>query len=389
MRKLTFVYLQYTIRKLLKAMKMRKILFFLLLFLDNMLFAQMNLEKNFDQLLHQRFEKNQAGIAVMIVKEGKVLYKKGVGMANLETKELISPKSNFRMASVSKQFTAMCIMLLAKQRRLSYDDNLLRFFPNFEPTVGKKIKVRHLLTHSSGIWDYESSLPEERTAQILDAEVVGLLSKETRTYFEPGTKFRYSNSGFCVLEQIVEKTSGISYVDFITKYIFKPLGMSSTRIYEARKSIPYRAMGYARNKQGELIVSDQSITSATKGDGCVYTSLEDYYKWYNGLINNELVSLKSELEKVAISLPRPSEGKYGLGWFFQKNETEPLALYHTGSTCGFSNAVLMVPSRKCLFLYFSNIADNHGIEKELISVAKKHKVYDTSFDFLNMVNLTN
>lgn len=368
---------------------MRKILFFLLLFVDNLLFAQMNLEKDLDQLLHQRFDKNQAGIAVMVVKEGKLLYKKGVGMANADTKEPLSSQSNFRMASVSKQFTAMCIMLLAKQGRLSYDDNLLRFFPDFEATVGEKIKVRHLLTHSSGIWDYENSLPEERTAQILDAEVVAMLSKETRTYFEPGTTFRYSNSGFCVLEQIVEKASGMSYVDFITKHIFKPLGMSSTRIYEAGKSIPHRAMGYAKNKQGALIASDQSITSATKGDGCVYTSLEDYYKWYNGLINNKLISLEIELKKVAIQLPSPSQGQYGLGWFFQKNETEPLALYHTGSTCGFSNGVLVVPSRKYLFLYFSNIADNHGIEKELISLVKKHNVYDTSFDFLKMVNLTN
>lgn len=368
---------------------MRKILFFLLLFVDNILFAQMNLEKDLDQLLHQRFDKNQAGIAVMVVKEGKVLYKKGVGMANVDTKEPLSSQSNFRMASVSKQFTAMCIMLLAKQNRLSYDDNLLRFFPDFEPTVGKKIKVRHLLTHSSGIWDYENSLPEERTVQILDAEVVAMLGKETRTYFDPGTKFRYSNSGFCVLEQIVEKASGMSYVDFITKHIFKPLGMSSTRVYEAGTSIPHRAMGYAKNKQGELIASDQSITSATKGDGCVYTSLEDYYKWCKSLINNKLVSLGAELKKVTVQLPSPSQGQYGFGWFFQENKTEALALYHTGSTCGFSNGVLIVPSRKYLFLYFSNIADNHGIEKELISLVKKHNVYDTSFDFLNMVNLTN
>ena len=141
-----------------------------------------------------------------------------------------------------------------------------------------------------------------------------MLGKEIRTYFEPGTKFRYSNSGFCVLEQIVEKASGMSYVDFITKHIFKPLGMSSTRIYEAGKNIPYRAMGYAKNKQGKLIASDQSITSATKGDGCVYTSLEDYYKWYNSLINNKLISLAVELEKVTIQLPSPSQGQYGLGW---------------------------------------------------------------------------
>jgi len=380
---------QYTTMRLFKTIKTRKILVYLLLFVESQVFAQMPLEKEIDQLLHHRFGNNQAGMAVMVIKNGKILYKKGVGLADVVKSEPITPQSNFRMASVSKQFTAMGIMLLVKQGDVSYEDNLLRFFPTFDKRIGEKITIRHLLTHSSGIWDYENLVPDERTTQVLDAEVVTLLSKETRTYFEAGTQFKYSNSGFCLLEQIVEKASGMPYVDFITKHIFVPLGMSSTRMYEAGKPIPHRAMGFAKNKEGKLVDSDQSTTSATKGDGCVYTSLDDYYKWYNSLVNNKLISIGEELKKVHRKLPAVSQGNYGLGWFFQENNEEPLTLYHTGSSCGFSNGVLIVPGRRYLFLYFSNISNNHAIEKELVEIVKKHKAYDTKFDFLKMVNLTN
>lgn len=361
---------------------------FLWFFFTFTVYAQMRLEQDLDLLLSKRFNSNQAGIAVMVVKEGKTLYQKGFGLANIATQERITPQTNFRMASVSKQFTAMCIMLLHKQGKLSYDDNLLKFFPDFDQNVGQKVKIRHLLTHSSGIIDYENLIPENQKNQVLDEEVVTLLRSQSKTYFEPGSEFRYSNSGFCLLEQIVEKASAQSYIHFITKHIFQPLKMTHTRIYDTGQNIPHRAMGYTRNKEGGLIDSDQSITSATKGDGCVYTSLEDYKKWHNSLTKNTLIDLEKELTSVNIALPKNVKGRYGLGWFYAQDAQNPLAIYHTGSSCGFSNGVLIVPSKQYLFLYFSNIADNHAVEKELVDVLKKHSCFDTNFDFLKMVDLT-
>ncbi len=361
---------------------------FWVLFSPFIVHSQMQLEKDLDQLLSQRFPLTQAGIACMVIKDGKMVYQKGFGLANATTQEPITPQTNFRMASVSKQFTAACIIRLVKQGKLSYDDHLLKFFPDFNPTVGQKIQIRHLLTHSSGVWDYESLIPNTQKTQILDEDVVELLKSHDKTYFTPGSEFRYSNSGFCLLEQIIEKASGQSFVDFITKHIFQPLKMNSTRVYKTGALIPHRAMGFAKNKEEVLIDSDQSITSATKGDGCIYTSLEDYQKWHNSLINNALFDLKNELIKVSIALPKNRQGQYGLGWFHAQNVQNPLAIYHTGSSCGFSNGVLIVPSKKYLFLYFSNIADNHAIEKEIVEILKKHSCYGTSFDFLKMLELT-
>lgn len=349
-------------------------------------FSQMPIQKELDALLNERYKPAQAGIAVMVIKDGKTVYRKGFGRASAT--EAVTPQTTFRMASVSKQFTAMCVMLLVKTGKMSYEDNLLKFFPDFSPAVGEKIKVRHLLTHSSGILDYENLIPDTHKTQVSDKDVLNLLRVQTKTYFAPGSSFRYSNSGFCILEQIVEKVSGQSYTEFITTHLFKPLKMTETRIYETDAAIPHRAMGFARKKDGTLVDSDQSITSATKGDGCIYTSLDDYKKWYEALRTNQLVNLENELKKVNISLPQNVAGRYGLGWFHAQNESNPLALYHTGSSCGFSNGVLAVPSKNYLFVYFSNIADNHAIEKEIVAVLKKHSCYDTPFDFLKMLELT-
>lgn len=385
---LFFDFIDSTSIKQYHTMHLLSILVFGALFFPFTIYSQMQLEKDLDALLSERYKSTEAGIAVMVIQNGKIRYQKGIGLANVNTKEAITSQTAFRMASVSKQFTAMCILLLVKEGKLSYDDNLLKFFSGFSPVVGKKIKIRHLLTHSSGVWDYEDLVPAAQKTQLLDNDVVKLLSSQPKTYFEPGSAFKYSNSGFCLLEQIVEKASGQSYVRFITEKIFKPLKMTDTRMYEVNAIIPHRAMGFVRTKEGKLADSDQSITSATKGDGCVYTSLEDYRKWYNALRNHQLVNLEEELKKVHVSLPKNVQGRYGLGWFHAQDAQNPLAIYHTGSSCGFSNGVLLVPSKNYLFAYFSNIADNHAIEKEIVTLLKKHSCYDTTFDFLKMLGLT-
>lgn len=383
-----FGFIHSTYIKQHPTMRLLSFLTFWALFFPFIVYSQMQLEKDLDALLSERYKPAEAGIAVMVIQNGKMRYQKGVGLANVTTKEAITHQTTFRMASVSKQFTAMCILLLVKQGKISYDDNLLKFFPDFSPVVGEKIKIRHLLTHSSGVWDYEDLVSTTQKTQILDNDVLALLRLQSKTYFEPGSSFKYSNSGFCLLEQIVEKSSGQTYIRFITEQIFKPLKMTNTRIYEANIFIPHRAMGFARTKEGTLKDSDQSITSATKGDGCVYTSLEDYKKWFDAIRTHQFLNIEEELKKVYISLPKNVKGRYGLGWFYAQDIQNPLAIYHTGSSCGFSNGVLLVPSKNYLFAYFSNIADNHAIEKEIVALLKKHSCYDTGFDFLKMLELT-
>lgn len=341
-----------------------------------------------DSMMEKNFADNQPGAVLLVAKNGKLLYKKSVGLANADTQEKISAATNFRMASVSKQFTAMCIMLLQQQHKISYEDNLLKFFPTWNKRVGASIKIKDLLTHTSGIWDYETLIPENQPIQISDADVVKLLSKKDSTYFKTGAAFQYSNSGFCVLEQIIEKASGLNYVQFIKQYIFKPLGMNNTRIYEEGTFIPNRAMGFALNKKNEIIPSDQSITSATKGDGCVYTSLNDYQKWTSALISSKLINIRNQLKRINHAIEGTVNIDYGFGWFNATDAKHRLVLYHTGSTCGFSNVVKIIPKNKFCIVFFSNIADNFKPFYQAEALLKNYNIDDCKIDFKKVLDLT-
>src|SRR5436190_8269724 len=221
----------------MKIMKM----ILLSLLICNQSFGQ-SIAQQLDSLMLKNFPADRPGAVLMVAENGKVLYQKGFGLANIDSKEKNTAATNFRMASVSKQFTAMCIMLLVKQQKISYKDNLIKFFPGWNKKVGQKITIRHLLTHSSGIWDYEALIPVDQHTQISDADVVSYLLHKDSTYFEPGIAFQYSNSGFCVLEQIVEVAAGLSFQRFIELNIFRPLEMHDTRIFHVGEVIPYRAM---------------------------------------------------------------------------------------------------------------------------------------------------
>lgn len=294
------------------------------------------------------------GSAVLTIKNGKNFEESFSGYLDVKKNLKINKNTNFRMASVSKQFTAACIIILKNQGKLNYNDFLTKFFPDFK--TGNKVTIKHLLTHSSGLIDYENLIPENQKEQISDADVLDWVGKVDSLYFEPGTNFRYSNGGFCILSKIVEKVSGQTFSEFVVENIFKPLKMTNSYLFEKESTMPNRAMGYAKNESGEIIFSDQSITSATKGDGCVYTNLTDYQKWISSLTQKRLFDLEKELKEVNFPIASQAGLSYGLGWFNISGKE----LYHTGSTCGFSNVVWLTLDGKNAVVYFSNLADNHA-----------------------------
>ncbi|CAN5678737.1 serine hydrolase domain-containing protein [soil metagenome] len=318
--------------------------------------AMAQLRERLDSVMRATTQPNQPGMALLVEVDGKPIYQKGYGLSNVKTKTPITLETNFRMASVSKQFTAMGILLLEKERKLSLDDPLIKFFPEFTGNVARKVQVRNLLAHSSGILDYETVMNPGQREQLLDADVLTLLKDRDSLYFEPGSKFRYSNSGYCLLALIIERVSGQSFATFIKQRIFQPLHMTQSVVYESKKPVPNRAMGYARNKAGTFILSDQSVTSATKGDGGVYTSLTDYQTWSHALQNSTLLDLKTALVRTSQAIDATSGSSYGAGWFFRQ-PANPV-LFHSGSTCGFNNYVIMIPEKRFLMAYFSNRADN-------------------------------
>ncbi len=361
---------------------MTKLLVLGLLLVGTSALAQ--LRNRLDSIMRSTTQPTLPGAALLVVVDGKTIYKNGYGLANVETKSTITPETNFRMASVSKQFTAMGILLLEKEGKLSLDDPLTKFFTDFNPHVGQQIRIRHLLTHSSGILDYESLMDQNQHEQLLDADVLTLLKNRDSLYFKPGTQFRYSNSAYCLLALVIEHVSGRSFASFIRQQIFQPLHMTQSTIYEAGKPIANRAMGY-RKKADSFVFSDQSVTSATKGDGGVYTSLTDYHKWADALRKGTLLDLTKTRTRIGKAIPQIPGSYYSAGWFYRQPNNP--VLFHSGSTCGFTNYVVSIPAKQFLMAYFSNKADNKDNAAAILKILTSNGYPELS-DILLLDDLT-
>ena len=275
---------------------------------------------------------------------------------------------------------------MQKAHRLSFDDTIGRYLPELPKHVGNRVTIRHLLTHSSGILDYEALIPSDQRKQVLDADVLQLLKEKDSTYFIPGSQFRYSNSGYCLLALIIEKITHLSFSSFIKANIFAPLKMNNSYVYEAGLSISNRAMGYAKDSSGKIIFSDQSTTSATKGDGGIYTSLNDYIKWIHALQQNKLLNLQEVLKNIRFTINQQSGIYYGAGWF--QTGLQQKVLFHSGSTCGFNNYVIEVPGNKLSVICFSNLANNFEMFKAVVQVIKENNLGDFTH-VLRLYDLTN
>lgn len=315
------------------------------------------------------------GLAVLVRKNGRNIFEHGFGVRDLRSLAPIDAQTNFRLASFTKQFTAMAIMLLAHDGGLRYDETLTEIFPEF-PAYGRGITIRHLLTHTSGLPDYEDLMGPEWTAeyQIADAEVLTLLELQTKGKFAPGTSWAYSNSGYVVLGRIVAKVSGKTYPEFLHDRIFAPLRMTGTLAYvNGENSVPTRAYGHTRQKDG-FIETDQSATSATLGDGGVYSNLTDLGKWDDALRNHTLLSAKEmapALTPVKLAdgtTPHwPTEagddnlapGKpvaYGFGWFLDPYRGRP-RMWHSGSTMGFRTVIDRFTRENLTIIILANRTD--------------------------------
>jgi len=310
------------------------------------------------------------GAALLVLRDGHAVFERGYGVTNLRSLHAIDEHTNFRLASVTKQFTAMAVMLLVHDGKLGYDDRLTDVFPDF-PAYGKAITIRHLLNHTSGLLDYEDlmakpdpNIPPEKIPQIHDAGVLELLKQQTTTKFAPGTKWEYSNSGYVLLGLVVQRISGESFGDFLRDRIFAPLHMDKTIAYEAGKNeVAHRAYGHTRNGSGWQ-ETDQSPTSATLGDGGVYSSLADLTQWDQALRNHTLMS-EAEMRpaltpvKVLAGTPEEPDGKpaaYGFGWFLNLYKGHA-RMWHYGETIGFRTSIQRFVNDQLTVIVLCNRAD--------------------------------
>lgn len=309
-------------------------------------------KKQIDAVFSSVTEPNAPGLAVLVRKNGRIVFERGYGVRYLRTRAKIDAGTNFRLASCTKQFTAMAIMLLVHDRKLTYDTRITDVFPDFL-AYGRSITIRNLLNHTSGLLDYEDLMeqpppntPPEQQAQISDAGVLALLERQTTTKFPPGTKWQYSNSGYVLLGDIVAKVSGETFPQFLHDRIFAPLGMKNTVAYvKGSNEVPNRAFGYSKAPAGWQ-ETDQDATSATLGDGGVYSSLDDLAKWDNALAHHTLLSAKEmqpALTPVVVSNGGPvgpdnEPAAYGFGWFLNPYKGHP-RMWHYGETIGFRSSI--------------------------------------------------
>ena len=338
-------------------------------------------EKEVQSLIDHTFSANEPGVAVSVRKNHETVVQVARGVRELRSKVPIDASTNFRLASCTKQFTAMAIMLLVHDGKLRYDEKLTDIFPEFS-AYGRAIAVYQLLNHTSGLPDYEELMDKDSAGkaplwtasrQITDTEVLKLLEAEKTGRFTPGKHWAYSNSGYVVLGLIVARISGQSFPEFLHERIFKPLGMDHTVAYvKGVNEVSKRAYGHSV-ENGAIIETDQSQTSATLGDGGVYSNLEDLARWDQALADHKLLS-EPEMRAALIPVATPEgaphwdsgpgdadplSGKpvwYGFGWFLDPYKGHR-RMWHYGETIGFKSSIQRFMNDNVSVILLTNRSD--------------------------------
>jgi CubicO group peptidase (beta-lactamase class C family) len=309
---------------------------------------------NVDDYVKAQMEQRRIpGLALAIVKNGRVTKDEAYGMANLELKSPARKETVFEIGSVTKQFTAALVLILAEEGKLTLDDKINRFFSN-APEAWKGITIRHLLTHTSGIKNY-TGLPGFEMTKKLDAEkfvaTLGVHPMESK----PGDAFKYCNSGYNLAGYIIEKVSGKSYWEMLRTRILEPLQMRATTSRDLKPIVENRADGY-EIEAGKLVNRDSDLTDVFAA-GAILSTVGDVVKWNAALDNGKLWS---EASRAAMWSPMTLNSgvkyPYGLGWRLDDHNRRR-TIWHSGSTSGFTASLLRFPDEKLAILVLCNLGD--------------------------------
>ena len=313
----------------------------------------------------------QPGAAVLVMKGDKVVFEKCYGLADLETGAPITPETSFNIASVSKQFTAVAVLQLCEQGKISLEDNVNKYFPEFTDPIWDRIKVRHLLAHSSGIPDARKGYTREERLLADDVRAIEYLPKLNFLHFEPGTQYEYMNPTFVLAGSLVERVTGQPFTDYVAEHIFAPAGMDRTRYFDpdAQELIPNMSHGYVL-REGEWRERDYGEESffATRPDGGIYTSVREFAKWELAQRGNMVLKAETLLDaqspKTLVSGSSFSDYQnrdntwYGYGWFIEPQTADSeKVVYHTGDNGGFMILAARYPESETLVLVFANRCD--------------------------------
>ncbi|MBV9958722.1 MAG: serine hydrolase [Acidobacteria bacterium] len=306
-----------------------------------------------DALMSGLIQADGPGAAVLVMRDGRVVHSKGYGLARLETKEPVGPNTAFEIGSTSKQFTAMAVMILQERGRLSFDDPLAKFFPEFPP-YAKAVTVRHLLIHTSGLIDIINPNWFRKGYEPTAKELLRQMAQQKSVSFAPGEKSEYNNAGYMLLALIVEKASGQSFARFMRENIFKPLGMTSTFVYDETKPNLSRAAISYSSEEKVFKAYEQTSDRFIYGMKGVYSTLLDLSKWAGALESEQLV--KAATLKQAFTSGRLNNGMqtlYGFGWYVnQENGLD--VVEHAGGYLGYRATMRLYPAQHTAIFLLSN-----------------------------------
>ncbi len=320
--------------------------------------------------------------SVLVAENGKIIYKKGFGLANMEWNIPNAPDTRFRLGSITKQFTATLVMQLVEQGKIKLDAKITDYLPDYRKDVGERVTIHNLLTHTSGIPNY-TALPGFFTDVSRNPYTVADFVKKYASNdleFEPGSKFSYSNSGYFVLGAIIEKVTGQPYERVLKERIFDPIGMTSTGYDHYATVLEKRAAGYQKTPEGYVNAAylDMSLPYAA---GSLYSTVDDLYLWDQALYTDRVLSAQSkEL------MFKPFLSDYAYGWAITKahlglgNETTP-QISHDGGINGFSSLIVRLPAQKNLIVLLDNTSQG-GLGR--ISQAIINILYDQPFELPKM-----
>ena len=313
-----------------------------------------DLARSVDELFSRTYPASGPGAAVLIKKDDQVVLRKGYGMANVELGVPIEPGMVFDLASVSKQFTAAAILMLQERGKLSVDDDITKYLPDY-PTHGQKITIHHLLTHTSGIPEV-TILPERRPREDMTVPQIIDLFKDKPLNFSPGENISYSNSGYILLGAIIEKASGKSYEDFIEQEIFNPLGMRQSRYEHQNEIVPGRVAGYEKGEDGAARIAEYISRTQVYAAGGLMSTVDDMALWADALTSEKLLpraSLERMTTPTKLASGQPTPVAYGLG---APDEDGIRILEHGGGIPGFNTHILVIPDRRLQVIVLSNFS---------------------------------
>jgi len=309
-----------------------------------------------DKIFKQWDTADSPGCSIAIIRDGKIIYAHGYGMANLDYTIPNTPETVFRIGSTSKQFTAACIQILHARGRLSLDDDIREYFPEM-PEYEWRVTVRHLIYHTSGIRDYltlQYLAGVDDEANSSPEDVVELLSRQKELNFKPGDEFLYSNSGYLLLGEIVRRVSGKTLAQFAKENIFDPLGMKNTHFhYDNTVIVRNRATGYAAAKNGFRV--NETINECV-GDGAVFTTVEDLFLWDQNFYENtlDIPGLMRSLEQTGV-LNDGANLKYAYGLNVRKYRGLRM-VSHGGSFVGFRADMVRFPEKRFTVICLANLS---------------------------------